>query len=110
MEFLDEQSATVAKDALHNYKLDGENKIKVRLSIISLYLPRLLPCMPDHFRKEVVSQEKEATLVGLPSHIDVDPVSLLYRRCILVPTRNVLYVLSGLIALAADIRVCIVQI
>ena len=30
VEFLDEGSATVAKDALHNYKLDGENKIKVR--------------------------------------------------------------------------------
>ena len=30
MEYLDEGSATVAKDALHNYKLDGENKIKVR--------------------------------------------------------------------------------
>nr|VWP01442.1 Uncharacterized protein [Ganoderma boninense] len=29
VEFLDEQSATVAKDALHNYKLDGENKIKI---------------------------------------------------------------------------------
>ena len=26
---MDEGSATVAKDALHNYKLDGENKIKV---------------------------------------------------------------------------------
>ena len=30
VEFMDEGSATVAKDALHNYKLDGENKIKVR--------------------------------------------------------------------------------
>lgn len=30
MEYLDEASATVAKEALHNYKLDGENKIKVR--------------------------------------------------------------------------------
>lgn len=30
VEYLDEGSATVAKDALHNYKLDGENKIKVR--------------------------------------------------------------------------------
>ena len=30
MEFMDEGSAGVAKDALHNYKLDGENKIKVR--------------------------------------------------------------------------------
>lgn len=31
VEFVDEGSAGVAKDALHNYKLDGENKIKVRL-------------------------------------------------------------------------------
>ena len=30
VEFVDEGSAGVAKDALHNYKLDGENKIKVR--------------------------------------------------------------------------------
>lgn len=29
MEYMDEGSATMAKDALHNYKLDGENKIKV---------------------------------------------------------------------------------
>ena len=29
VEFVDEGSATVAKDALHNYKLDGESKIKV---------------------------------------------------------------------------------
>ncbi|KAI0327687.1 RNA-binding domain-containing protein [Cubamyces sp. BRFM 1775] len=29
VEFLDEASATVAKEALHNYKLDGENKIKI---------------------------------------------------------------------------------
>ena len=33
VEYFDEGSATVAKDALHNYKLDGENKIKVRLFI-----------------------------------------------------------------------------
>jgi hypothetical protein len=33
VEYLDEESATVAKDALHNYKLDGENKIKVRSPI-----------------------------------------------------------------------------
>ncbi|KAI0005556.1 hypothetical protein BJV74DRAFT_805238 [Russula compacta] len=30
VEYMDEGSATVAKEALHNYKLDGENKIKVR--------------------------------------------------------------------------------
>lgn len=29
VEYLDEASATTAKDALHNYKLDGENKIKI---------------------------------------------------------------------------------
>jgi len=47
VEYLDEGSATVAKDALHNYKLDGENKIKVRpsmqsyQSMISISFPRL---------------------------------------------------------------------
>lgn len=30
VEYMDENSASVAKDALHNYKLDGEGKIKVR--------------------------------------------------------------------------------
>ena len=34
VEYLDEGSATVAKDALHNYKLDGENKIKVRILFV----------------------------------------------------------------------------
>ncbi|KIY52004.1 RNA-binding domain-containing protein [Fistulina hepatica ATCC 64428] len=29
VEYYDEDSATAAKDALHNYKMDGENKIKV---------------------------------------------------------------------------------
>jgi len=29
VEYMDEGSATVAKEALHNYKLDGENKIKI---------------------------------------------------------------------------------
>jgi len=29
VEYMDEGSATVAKDALHNYKLDGESKIKI---------------------------------------------------------------------------------
>ena len=35
VEFMDEGSAGVAKDALHNYKLDGENKIKVRVLIFT---------------------------------------------------------------------------
>ncbi|CUA74134.1 U1 small nuclear ribonucleoprotein usp102 [Rhizoctonia solani] len=29
VEFIDEATSTVAKEALHNYKLDGENKIKI---------------------------------------------------------------------------------
>jgi len=29
VEYIDEGSSTVARDALHNYKLDGENKIKI---------------------------------------------------------------------------------
>jgi hypothetical protein len=49
---MDEGSATVAKDALHNYKLDGENKIKVRhfagkSNITDMSL------QSDHVRKEV---------------------------------------------------------
>ena len=46
VEYLDEGSATVAKDALHNYKLDGENKIKVKpvaqctRSTVSSHFPR----------------------------------------------------------------------
>jgi U2 small nuclear ribonucleoprotein B'' len=36
VEYLDEGSATVAKEALHNYKLDGDSKIKVR-SIHSVF-------------------------------------------------------------------------
>lgn len=54
VEFIDEGSATVAKDALHNYKLDGENKIKVNsplpisASSYHTYIPPI-----DHFRKEV---------------------------------------------------------
>lgn len=41
VEYMDEGSATVAKDALHNYKLDGENKIKVCLLFLILltYMP-----------------------------------------------------------------------
>ena len=29
VEFVDENAATVAKDALHNFKIDGETKMKV---------------------------------------------------------------------------------
>ncbi|KAK0215306.1 hypothetical protein EDD85DRAFT_962683 [Armillaria nabsnona] len=32
VKYLDEESSGVAKDALHNYKLDGENQIKITLT------------------------------------------------------------------------------
>lgn len=40
VEYVDEASATVAKDALHNYKLDGENKIKVRFLVSASFALR----------------------------------------------------------------------
>ena len=49
---MDEGSATVAKDALHNYKLDGEIKIKVRLLARIYSLADMTPQL-DHVRKEV---------------------------------------------------------
>ena len=56
VEYMDEGSATVAKDALHNYKLDGENKIKVCLSL-SLQLIcafGLTVISVDYIRKKVI--------------------------------------------------------
>lgn len=34
VEFADEATATVAKDALHNFKIDGETKMKVSRVLI----------------------------------------------------------------------------
>lgn len=54
VEYLDEGSATTAKDALHNYKLDGDSKIKViyypfPTRIQPLILHRLLMQGSDHY-------------------------------------------------------------
>lgn len=56
VEYLDEGSATVAKDALHNYKLDGENKIKVSGHHCSLFQQHPNPSFPfvDYIREEVM--------------------------------------------------------
>lgn len=40
VEYIDEGSAGVAKDALHNFKLDGENKIKVRTCLSIVWIAR----------------------------------------------------------------------
>ena len=53
VEYIDEGSATVAKDALHNYKLDGENKIKA--SIYPCIITALTVSEIDHVRQEIVS-------------------------------------------------------
>ena len=52
VEYLDEGSATVAKEALHNYKLDGENKIKV--SILYIHSCGVLTPFSDYVREKVV--------------------------------------------------------
>ena len=77
VEYLDEGSATVAKDALHNYKLDGENKIKVRPPTqssrpIVLIFPRLP--LPGNEIVEFVgvclaTGLESSTRVPLPIHV-----------------------------------------
>ncbi len=53
MEYMDEGSATVAKDALHNYKLDGENKIKASIfSSFSTVTDQ--SCAVDYIRQKVM--------------------------------------------------------
>lgn len=52
MEYFDEGSATVAKDALHNYKLDGENKIKVRLHLLSVSVLTLTTVLQITFARK----------------------------------------------------------
>jgi len=57
VEFLDEGSAGVAKDALHNYKLDGENKIKVhtnaQIHVVQLIILNLFLYSSDYICEEV---------------------------------------------------------
>jgi hypothetical protein len=56
VEYIDEGSATVAKEALHNYKLDGEQKIKVcLLHLHNRYTGSLLTLSTDHLRQKVAS-------------------------------------------------------
>jgi hypothetical protein len=54
VEYMDEASAGVAKDALHNYKLDGENKIKVCLNYIETILWTHFDIL-DYIRKKITA-------------------------------------------------------
>lgn len=94
VEFVDETTAGVAKDALHNYKLDGENKIKVRTGQLNEFLPKLTSFV-DHFCKEITyacaysnnggsSEEAES-----PDDTIINYVHLQGKTCILVLAVNV---------------------
>lgn len=54
VEYTDEGSAGVAKDALHNYKLDGENKIKVCHPGFSLLMPLTESLSADYICEEMM--------------------------------------------------------
>jgi hypothetical protein len=49
---MDEGSAGIAKDALHNYKLDGENKIKVCFHDYPLILTHAV--FADYFCQKMI--------------------------------------------------------
>jgi RNA recognition motif-containing protein len=61
VEYADEASSTVAKDALHNFKIDGETKMKVSQLVSSDRLNCLLDymlislglCEIGHFREKI---------------------------------------------------------
>jgi len=66
VEYIDEGSAGVAKDALHNYKLDGENKIKVTFSV---YL--CCRCVFSNMLKLVDNVCQEVIVMPFGSQCDV---------------------------------------
>jgi RNA recognition motif-containing protein len=88
VEYMDEGSATVAKDALHNYKLDGENKIKVRLTLcLDCFL--LTFCI-DYFRKKVrscLSCPFALSLFSCMSNVALVGVIVWYRTTLLARCR-----------------------
>lgn len=54
MEYMDEVSATVAKEGLHNFKLDGENKIKVYLCFCTTLQQDADVETSDYIREKIV--------------------------------------------------------
>lgn len=54
VEYMDEGSSSVAKDALHNYKIDGENKVKVYILMNSRQAFLSSPST-DHLCQEIIS-------------------------------------------------------
>ena len=90
---MDEGSATVAKEALHNYKLDGENKIKVGSwpeYIITLLICDMIPQL-DHVRKEV-NLALDQTVVPAFEAITVLCISPFWLERFSLPLLNATYV------------------
>lgn len=50
VEYADEESATVAKEALHNFKIDGETKMKVCVRRAFFEAFRVLRCFFTRYR------------------------------------------------------------
>lgn len=100
---MDEGSAGVAKDALHNFKLDGENKIKVRtVAFLRFSSVVRANCVFFYFRSRMPGSKLH------PSHIAVSTKgrnacqvrlsSFLLRKCTLTTSCSwftMYYVSSG---------------
>jgi hypothetical protein len=56
VEYGDEGSATVAKEALHNYKLDGETKMKVCACHTHSWRRYTETLLSDHLRQKITEQ------------------------------------------------------
>ncbi|KAI0348321.1 RNA-binding domain-containing protein [Trametopsis cervina] len=90
VEYMDEGSATSAKDALHNYKLDGENKIKVNAARSLAKLSSLLIvslCISDYVREEM-SDGHLSTFAASSSTVSYAFVARLYQYSCIFQTCN----------------------
>lgn len=57
VEYTDEASSTVAREALHNYKVDDEHKMKVsRILLVQLSQLKLTSCFTGHVCKAIVQR------------------------------------------------------
>lgn len=91
VEYADEAGASVAKDALHNYKLDGENKIKVPSSQLLLLMHILTFAFPDNFCEKIICRRPSFSFFQLATGYYLYS-SLVSRRSLGCPMWH--YVLS----------------
>lgn len=70
VEFADEQSSAVAREALHNYKIDDDHKMKVRSMPNDSFLScrELNPSIPaGHFRKAIEGTIASSKVISIRS-------------------------------------------